>query len=196
MKCAQLLNPDELSALAKAESDHELLDCLIREKYLLVVDWKGEEEASQIGKFLQSRATALIPGTLINIGDAYAAMEKEELSVGDAVPFLLKHFQQILKKLKLTIILLDQQNDSYYIGLVKDDGLKDLKKQNDEFWKFSAFGSSTGEVLYTVNCDCGSMNVWQLKRGEPLTDDVCQDCGKELFDKEGNASLPVIREYI
>ncbi|NQX56842.1 hypothetical protein HQN86_24710 [Pedobacter panaciterrae] len=70
-----------------------------------------------------------------------------------------------------------------------------LKKQSDEFWKFREFGTSSGEVLYTVYCTCGSMNMWQLKRGELLVDDVCQDCGKLLFDAKGEASLPVIKEY-
>ncbi|MGN7721581.1 DUF6630 family protein [Chitinophaga sp. 22620] len=196
MKCEHLLNPDELAVLGKPGNDRELLDCLIREKYLLVVDWKGEDEPGAIGNFLQNRAAALIPGTKFNTSEAYSELAKEELAVGDAVPFLLAHFQKRLKRIKLTIILQDQQNDSYYIGLVKEESVKDLKKQNDEFWNFTVFGSLTGEVLYTVNCDCGSMNVWQLKRGEPLTDDTCQDCGKVLFDKEGNASLPVIKEYL
>ena len=62
--------------------------------------------------------------------------------------------------------------------------------------KILVYSNDSGEVLYTVNCDCGSMNIWQVKRGETITDDVCQDCGKQIFDEKGNSSFQVIKDYI
>jgi len=52
-----------------------------------------------------------------------------------------------------------------------------------------------GGIIY------GELQLWQyermaIKRGELLTDDYCQDCGKELFDQAGKASMPVIKDYI
>lgn len=179
---------------------HTALQYLLDEHILLMVDWKGEEQEFMIGRFLQQRISVLAPGNKLNIEAPYAKLRAEQSKgnflPGDAVPFLLKQFQKQLKPVGLAIVLLDSGNDNYYIGLSLQGDLKKITSNNPGTWSYVAFGSKTGEVLYTVNCSCGSMNVWQLKRGELLTDDHCQECGKELFDKAGKTSIPVIKDYI
>ncbi|WP_029274576.1 DUF6630 family protein [Pedobacter borealis] len=197
-----LMTPEEQNAMVQESfaSHQELLTYLLDHCILLQVDWKGEEEEQQIGRFLQDRAAILLPGTSIDIETPYTklreAVSEGNIDVGDSVPLLLKNFQSQQKKTDLTVVLLDIGNDSYYIGLIKQSDTAKLKKQAGLGWRFTAFGSLTGEVLYTVNCDCGSMNVWQVKRGEKLTDDVCQDCGKQIFDEEGHSSFQVVKDYI
>ncbi len=203
MKSSQLLmdlKEQEAMVQQSFTSHEDLLAYLLDHGILLQVDWKGEEHEFQIGKFLQGRAAVLLPGTSIDIETPYGklrdAVRKESINAGDSVPLLLKSFQAQQKKTGLTVVLLDIGNDSYYIGLIKQSDAAGLKKQSDPVWRFTAFGSLSGEVLYTVNCDCGSMNIWQVKRGEKITDDVCQDCGKQIFDEEGNSSFQVIKDYI
>lgn len=197
-----LLNSKELAdfALYSFTDYEEHLNYLLKHQFLLVVDWRGEEMELQIGIFLQNRAASLSPGSDLDVKEIYAKMnietENESLTCGDSVPFLLRKFQVQLKKIRLAIVLLDLGNDNYYIGVMQEIYLKELKKQSDPLWKFVTLGSRSGEILYTINCSCGSMNVWQVKRGEQIRDDLCQDCGKELFDREGNSFLPLIREYI
>ena len=179
---------------------HAALQYLLDEHILLMVDWKGEEQEFMIGQFFQQRILVLTTENKLNIEAPYAKLSTEQSKSnflpGDAIPFLLKEFQKQLKPVGLAIVLLDLGNDSYYIGLSHQGDLKKITSNKPGTWPYVAFGSKTGEVLYTVNCSCGSMNVWQLKRGELLTDDYCQDCGKELFDKAGKASMPVIKDYI
>jgi len=181
-------------------NQHEELQYLLDEHILLMVDWKGEEQEFIIGRFLQQRVSVLTPENKLDIDAPYAKLSAEQSKgnflPGDAIPFLLKQFQKQLKPVGLAIVLLDVGNDSYYIGLAPQGDLKRITSKTSGNWPYVAFGSKTGEVLYTVNCSCGSMNVWQLKRGELLTDDYCQDCGKELFDQAGKASMPVIKDYI
>lgn len=173
---------------------------LLENRIMLQVDWKGEEEDFMIGDFFKERCATLKPGIDFKAEAPYkklqAEISKGKLQTGGSVPLLLKEFQKLLKPHGLVVLVWDQGNDSYYIGIAFAEDLKRMAKSISGTNQFVPFGSKTGEVLYTVNCSCGSMNVWQLKRGEVLTDDCCQDCGKELFDKEGNSSLPVIKEYI
>ncbi|WP_142685768.1 DUF6630 family protein [Chitinophaga polysaccharea] len=177
----------------------ELLEYLFKHRLLLLVDWKGEEEDWQIGNFLQKRTRALF-GEPLSVHEPYSKLIAEvkngRMVVGDSVTFLLKQFKAQLKKIGLTIVLLELGNDSYYLGLMKQTDIDKLKKQTDIAWKFVVFGNSRGEVLYTVNCECGSTNVWQVKRGEIITDDTCQDCERQLFDANGNCPFKVIKDYI
>ncbi|MGO4294996.1 DUF6630 family protein [Chitinophaga sp. RAB17] len=192
------LTPTELPGLPVFNEDEQLLNFLIKAQYLTVTDWKGEDEAFQIGNFMKTRLNALSPGLALDIEGGYQLLHGRagSLDTGDGIPFLLKAFQDLLLKEGFTIVQLDRGNDSYYIGLVFSRNLKDLKKQSSKFWRWKAFGELSGEVLYTVNCSCGGMNVWQVKRGEIITEDLCQDCGKEIFDKDGKSTFEVIREYI
>lgn len=153
-----------------------------------------------IGDFLKERCNILKPGVDIALDISYSKSQTEisegNILPGDTVPLLLEEFQKLLKPRNLGIVLWDNGDDHYYIGVASQNDIKRLDRNSLGYKSFVAYGSKTGEVLYTVNCSCGSMNVWQLKRGELLTDDYGQDCGKELFDKQSNSSLPVAKDYI
>ncbi|SKA29049.1 hypothetical protein SAMN04488128_10353 [Chitinophaga eiseniae] len=193
-----LLLPEEEKQLTAAQDDEQLLAALLKHRYLLMIDWKGEEEPGTTGDFLKARAAALKPGFDLDTASVYEALQEEAAGFepGDSVPFLLKSFRQLLKKEALVIVELDRGDDNYYISLTTDKKAKDLKKQSTGFWTWRPAGQGTGEVLYTVYCTCGAMNVWQVKRGEVITEGACDDCNREIFDKDGKSSLPVLRDYI
>ena len=53
------------------------------------------------------------------------------------------------------------------------------------------------QILYVINCECGEMSVWQLDADEPSPrDEVCEVCGRALFDADGNAMQPLEKEFI
>ncbi|MBC9914657.1 DUF6630 family protein [Chitinophaga varians] len=194
-----LVLPEEEKQLSTVTDDEQLLDALLQQQYLTVTDWKGEDSPRQIGNFLQARLNVLRPGFQIDIDSVYASMEAEAsgFKAGDSVPFLLRSFQALLEEEDFLTVLLDRGNDSYYIGLITDKNKKDLKKQSTPLGKWRALGDLSGEVLYTVYCSCGSMNVWQVKRGELIDEEGdCTNCGKEIFDKKGQTTFKVITEYI
>ncbi|MCF3107747.1 hypothetical protein LL912_03030 [Niabella sp. CC-SYL272] len=192
-----LVPENEFAELSVGDlSKDALLELLLGNGILHVADWKGEENEGGIGTFVQLRAAALKPGLQVDLRNAYEKAHRTGKSPGDFIPALLKETTAVLKKEGLEMILLDRGNDSYYIGVIEQKNSKTIQRSSTDFWKFRPFGSQTGEVLYTVYCRCGSMNVWQLKRGEKLTDDVCQDCGTVLFDAQGNSDFEVIRDYI
>ncbi|WP_343746212.1 hypothetical protein [Chitinophaga sp.] len=194
-----LVLPEEEKQLSTATDDEQLLEFLLQHQYLTVTDWKGEEQPGQIGNFLQGRLHAFKPDAHLDTNGVYASMQAEAggFKAGDSIPFLLTSFQALLEEEDFVIVLLDRGNDSYYIGLIPDKNKKDLKKQTTPLGKWRAFGELSGEVLYTVYCSCGSMNVWQVKRGELIDEGGnCEDCGKEIFDKNGQTTFKVITEYI
>ncbi|SEW45656.1 DUF6630 family protein [Chitinophaga arvensicola] len=188
----------EQAALPSFNHDQEVLDFLIDSGYLTVTDWKAEDEPYQIGHFIRKRGGELNAGATFDIESIYQLLQEQvgSMAPGDSIPFLLEQFQALVEEAGLSIVSLNRGNDSYYIGLVPTRDLKQLKKQSDDFWNWKAFGDLSGEVLYTVYCSCGSMNVWQVKRGDIITEDTCQDCGREIFDKEGKSTFEVIRDYI
>jgi len=193
-----IINNSEQNDLPSWSEDQQLLRLLIDQKYIMVVDWKAEEEPFQIGNFLKDRLQALAPDVSLPFDLVYQKLEaqKNDLEIGESIPLILKEFQLILKKSGFTLVLLDQGNDSYYIGLIDSKDLKNLKKQSTDFWRWKGLGDLSGEVLYTVYCSCGHMNVWQVKRGEIITDDVCENCNREIFDQEGKSTLEVIKDFI
>lgn len=194
----KLLAPKEVSAYQENSlRNQELLDFLIKKRVVLDIDWAGESEKTEIGSFLQYRLNQFENGLQLDLYEVYRLLEQEEMERGDGVPFILSYYEPVLKKAGFAIHLVGLMTDTYYLVLLPELFAKELKKIKDPFWKFSPFGSTSGEVLYTVNCSCGSMNVWQLKRHEPApANDHCQDCGKMLFDQGGNALLPVEKDYI
>lgn len=190
-----LLSSTELADINEP-NDESLLNVLLRGNKLLEVDWKGEQNKYEISNFIKERTQHLQSEKVFDFITAYEKAESKSSEPGDFVPALVKNIQAELKKESLEIVQLDRGNDSYYLGLIKQESIKALKKANDDFWKFRPFGSQTGEVLYTVYCSCGSMNVWQLKRGELLTDDTCENCGAVMFDEKGHSEFEVIKDYI
>jgi len=190
-----LLSSTELADINET-SDESLLNALLKRNKLLEVDWKGEQNKYEIGDFIKVRAQQFQSKKAFDFTAAYENAGSKRKEPGDFIPILIKNIQAELKKDGLEVVQLDRGNDSYYLGLIKQENSKALKKANDDFWKFRQFGSQTGEVLYTVYCRCGSMNVWQLKRGELLSDDTCENCGTVIFDEKGHSEFEVIRDYI
>ncbi|MFU1856661.1 hypothetical protein ACK8HY_06535 [Sphingobacterium sp. NGMCC 1.201703] len=175
-------------------SNEDMLNYLLDHQFLLQIDWKGESYLNEIGSFLQQRAIAFKTEATFDFTAAYKMANDQAVTPGDFIPALLKALNHELKNKGLEIVQLDLSNDSYYIGVMEKS--KQIKKASDEFWRFKPWGSQTGEVLYTVYCSCGSMNVWQLKMGESLSDDSCQECGTVIFDSEGNSIFKVSKDYI
>ncbi|OOG18765.1 hypothetical protein BWD42_02040 [Sphingobacterium sp. CZ-UAM] len=175
-------------------SNEDTLNYLLDRQFLLQIDWKGESYLNEIGSFLQQRAITFKTEATFDFTAAYKMANDQAVTPGDFIPALLKALNHELKNKGLEIVQLDLSNDSYYIGVMEKS--KQIKKASDEFWRFKPWGSQTGEVLYTVYCSCGSMNVWQLKMGESLSDDSCQECGTVIFDSEGNSIFKVSKDYI
>jgi len=190
-----LLSSTELAGINEP-NDESLLNALLTRNKLLEVDWKGEQHKYEIGSFINERSQQFERQTRFDFTAAYEKAGSNSNEPGDFVPALIKNIQADLKKEGLEVVHLDRGNDSYYLGLIKQEDSKALKKAGGDFWKFRPFGSQTGEVLYTVYCSCGSMNVWQLKRGELLTDDTCENCGVVMFDEKGHSEFEVIKDYI
>lgn len=192
-----VLSADEQQNFPTEEfSNEDMLNYLLDHQFLLQIDWKGESYLNEIGSFLQHRAIAFNPEATFDFTDAYKMANDQVVTPGDFVPSLLKASNHELKNKGLEIVQLDLGKDSYYVAVMEKSNSKQIKKASDEFWQFKPWGSQTGEVLYTVYCSCGSMNVWQLKMGESLTDDTCQECGTVIFDSEGNSIFKVSKDYI
>lgn len=179
-----------------ADTDESLLHELLKRNQLLEVDWKGEQNKYEITNFITARASEIQGQNDFDFTRAYEQAAGKSTSPGDFIPALIKNIQKELKNKGLEVVQLNRGNDSYFLGLIKQKDSKALKQAGDEFWNFSPFGSQMGEILYTVYCSCGSMNVWQLKRGELLTDDSCQECGTVIFDEKGHSTFEVIKDYI
>ncbi|PUV25053.1 MULTISPECIES: DUF6630 family protein [Sphingobacterium] len=181
---------------AEKFSDDDMLNYLLDNRILLQIDWKGESYLNEIGSFLQDRAIAFGSEASMDFTPAYQMANEQAVTPGDFVPALLKASNDELKNKSFEIVLLDLGNDSYYVAVIEKENSKRIKKAGDNFWNFRPWGSQTGEVLYTVYCSCGSMNVWQLKMGESLTDDTCEECGTVIFDSQGNSKFKVSKDYI
>ena len=108
--------------------DGEFLDALIAKGLVWMLDWAGEDETGDVGKFIRSRLDALQSGVSLDCDKIYARLEKE------------------------------------------------AKKEGFER---------------------GEMSAWQLDADEPSPrDEVCEVCGRVLFDADGNAMQPLEKEFI
>ncbi len=108
--------------------DNEFLNALIGKRLIWILDWVGEDETGDVGKFISSRLDALQSGVALECDKIYARLEKE------------------------------------------------AKKEDFE---------------------CGEMSAWQLDADEPSPrDEVCEVCGRVLFDADGNAMQPLEKEFI
>ncbi len=182
-------------------SDEELFDYLLQEKIILMIDWSGEEEEFEISSFLKYRLDKLEKNSDLNSIEIYEQLDEkidnDQIERGGGVSFLLEKFHKILKKDGLSINLVREGCDAYYITLATQQATKLLQKRKNEFWSFVPFGTKKREILYTIYCTCGSTNVWQLKPNIPLPVKACCDkCNKQLVNIYGEAILEVEKEYI
>ena len=58
-------------------NDGEFLDALIGKGLVWMLDWAGEDEAGDVGKFISSRLSALQSGVALECDKIYARLEKE-----------------------------------------------------------------------------------------------------------------------
>ena len=162
-------------------------------------------ETGDVGKFISSRLGALQSGVVLECDKIYARLEKEakkeDFERGDASLFLMNEFQKALKKSDFRLFTLDLHSDAYYLLIAHKDAEKDFKKlgkREELFWDIAPWGKRRKrQILYVINCECGEMSVWQLDADEPSPrDEVCEVCGRVLFDADGNAMQPLEKEFI
>ena len=58
-------------------NDGEFLDALIGKGLIWILDWAGEDETGDVGKFISSRLGALQSGVVLECDKIYARLEKE-----------------------------------------------------------------------------------------------------------------------
>ena len=185
--------------------DGEFLDALIAKGLVRVLDWAGEDSTGDVGKFIRSRLDALQSGVTLELDKIYVGLEKEaqkeDFKRGDASLFLMNEFQKALKKSDFRLFTLDLHSDAYYLFIAHKDAEKDFKKlgkREELFWDIASWGKRRKrQILYVINCECGEMSAWQLDADEPSPrDEVCEVCGRVLFDADGNAMQPLEKEFI
>jgi hypothetical protein len=201
-----LLTQDEYNKAVEVFSDEvndeTIFDYLMDNvKTILAVDWSGEGNNGDIGTFLQVHLKKENKNITLDQDKIYNNLNKKikagDIERGKTVPFILENFNKILKRYDYKIMLLGFGNDTYYIILVSTEKSKILKKIKDEYWKFLTFEDTKREILYIVTCSCGEEAVFQLKLSEALpADEFCEKCGKQLFDKNGKALVPLEKEYL
>ena len=71
-------------------------------------------------------------------------------------------------------------------------------RRDGGFWDIAPWGKRhKRQILYVINCECGEMSAWQLDADEPSPrDEVCEVCGRVLFEADGNAMQPLEKEFI
>ena len=185
--------------------DNEFLNALIGKGLIWILDWAGEDETGDVDKFISSRLDALQSGVSLDCDKIYARLEKEAkkegFERGDASLFLMNEFQKALKKNDFRLFTLDLHSDAYYLLVAHKDAEKDFKKmakREELFWDIVPWGKRRKrQILYVINCECGEMSAWQLDADEPSPrDEVCEVCGRVLFDADGNAMQPLEKEFI
>ncbi|WP_298020658.1 hypothetical protein [uncultured Campylobacter sp.] len=185
--------------------DGEFLDALIAKGLVRVLDWAGEDSTGDVGKFISSRLDALQSSVALECDKIYAGLEKEaekeDFKRGDASLFLMNEFQKALKKSDFRLFTLDLHSDAYYLLVAHKNAERDFKKmakREEPFWDIAPWGKRRKrQILYVINCECGEMSAWQLDADEPSPrDEVCEVCGRVLFDAEGNAMQPLEKEFI
>ena len=186
-------------------NDGEFLNALIAKGLVWMLDWAGEDETGELGKFISSRLDALQSGVALECDKIYAGLEKEaqkeDFKRGDASLFLMNEFQKALKKSDFRLFTLDLHNDAYYLFIAHKNAERDFKKmakREELFWDIAPWGKRRKrQILYVINCECGEMSAWQLDADEPSPrDEVCEVCGRVLFDADGNAKQPLEKEFI
>ena len=94
---AKILSEKELADMdiKKFKEDEVLLEELICKKYVLVVDWSGEDEENDLFNFFNQRSVSLT-GKQLNVSSSeiYEQFDKStnRSQRGDFVPFALEYF--------------------------------------------------------------------------------------------------------
>jgi hypothetical protein len=157
----------------------DVVDSLIREGVLLQIDWSGEDRPGQVVQFVAGRVAAFGKDSGIVAAVESAAVEAvgADMERGEHVPALLRAVDDALAVAGLALGELRSGDDTYRVGVMR------RTRASSRAW---GVDRPSPELLYTVVCPCGAMNVWQLPRTEAKpADGECDSCGLNLFDSAG-----------
>ncbi|EME21375.1 DUF6630 family protein [Rhodococcus triatomae] len=168
----------------------DVVDSLIRKGILLPVDWSGEDRPGHVAQFVAGRVAAfgkggaLVAAVESAAGDAAAAVSDR----GEQVPAILRAVDGALAGAGLALGELRSGDDTYRIGVMR------RTRASSRAW---GLDRPSPEVLYTIVCPCGGMNVWQLPEAEGKPGDgECDSCGLNLFDPAGTPIVPMVVENV
>lgn len=201
---AKILSEKELADMdiKKFKEDEVLLEELICKKYVLVVDWSGEDEENDLFNFFNQRSVSLT-GKQLNVssGEIYEQFDKStnRSQKGDFVPFALEYFDKHLESLGLKAVLLDMGNDSYYVLVASKADSNRLIRLKSTFWKFKRVSFQNNSPLYVANCPkCGNIQFFGLDTDidkKELAGKSCNDCGTLFWDDNGNEMVKIEKYY-
>lgn len=201
---AKILLEKELADMdiKKFKEDEALLEELICKKYVLIVDWSGEDEENDLFNFFNQRSVSLIGKQLdISSNEIYQQFDKaiDTPQRGDFLPFALEYFDKHLESLGLRVVLLDMGNDTYYILVTSKTDANRLTKLKSTFWKFELVSFQNKAPLYVANCPkCGNIQFFGLDTDideKDLAGKSCSDCGTLFWDDNGNEMVEIEKYY-
>ncbi|WP_072842993.1 DUF6630 family protein [Rhodococcus tukisamuensis] len=167
----------------------DLVDSLIREGVLLPVDWSGEDQPGQVAQFVAGRVAAFGKADRAVVAAVESAAREAagaDLERGEHVPAILRAVDDALAGMGLALGELRSGDDTYRVGVMR------RTRASSRAW---GLDRPSPEVLYTIVCPCGGMNVWQLPKTEAKpVDGECDSCGLNLFDPAGTPIVSMVVE--
>ncbi|MFE4501312.1 hypothetical protein ACFRFQ_15760 [Rhodococcus sp. NPDC056743] len=161
---------------------------LVQVGILLPIDWSGEGSAGHISQFVVRRVGAFGKGHAVVAAVESAARDaaSSDFARGEHVPGILRAVDDALAAAGLALGELRSGDDTYRIGVMR------RTKASSRAW---GLDRPSPELLYTIDCPCGGMNVWQLPKTESKPDEGdCDSCGRTLFDSAGTPIAPMTVE--
>jgi hypothetical protein len=156
---------------------------LIARGVLERVDWSGEDIAGQIAAFVVRRLVAFgaSPGVAEAVAVAARDAVRPGLERGEAVPAVLHAMEGALGSTDLALGELRLGDDAYRIGVMP------RTRVSLRAW---GLDRRPRELLYIIECPCGTTNVWQLPESDPEPGmGECDACGRALFD---DSRVPIV----
>ena len=123
------------------------------------------------------------PGARCSVASPAAVSDR-----GEQVPAILRAVDGALAGAGLALGELRSGDDTYRVGVMR------RTRASSRVW---GLDRPSHEVLYTIVCPCGGMNVWQLPEAEGKPGDgECDSCGLNLFDPAGTPIVPMVVENV
>lgn len=177
----------------------DLLRFLLDNRFLLQVDCKGEQENNEIINFVKYRVDAF--GEHLDLDPKKFAkkisksLKNEKIERHELVFYIVKQIKKQLHK-DYTICNLQRERDQecYYLGVITKKALKKLSKEVSELGQFQKFEDKSDHgILYMIDCQCGQTNLWDLTETEEAPKEgICDNCGTELFNKDGSSKFSLV----
>ncbi len=200
---AKVLGEKELAEMnVKAIKDDEsLFDELTNKKFLLVVDWSGEDKEGMLYGFFDSRLQSML-GIRLDVPEEEVYQkynqEIEDPQRGNFVPFALSYFDKRLEKLGARIVLLDLGTDTYNILVSYKKDAKKLKSIKSDFWKISTLEQKQGRVVIYIVCpNCKDTAYYDMSIEEEShqANVKCEECGTLFWDENANEVVEMEKTY-